>query len=120
MTYSGDASEAIRALGDEANDTDRSLEDMTELGAALYNKLGVPMDKVGEAIKRIRSVATDLQTAGGHIALEDSLVRLAPLPGELPRRLSAGGRDGWSTWQGQKRPRGSGDHGLNLGNSGRT
>lgn len=79
LTYSGDTTEAIKDLGDEANDTDRSLEEMAELGATLYNKLGVPMDKIGDAIRKVRTVANDLRTAGGHIALEDSLVRLGPL-----------------------------------------
>jgi hypothetical protein len=78
-TYSNDSADAMRALGDEANDTDRSLEDMVEIGSALYTKLGVPMDKVGVAIKTIRNAAQDLQTIGGHIALEDTLVRLSPL-----------------------------------------
>lgn len=79
MTNSGEAVEAIKALGDEANDTDRSLEEVAELGATFYNKLGVPLDKVGDAIRRVRGVAADLKTAGGHIALEDTLVRLGPL-----------------------------------------
>lgn len=79
MTGSADAADAMKALGIEANDTDRSIEEMAEVGAALYNKLGVPMDKIGDAIKRVRGVAADFQTVGGHVALEDTLVRLAPL-----------------------------------------
>lgn len=79
MTGSTDAADAMRALGDEANDTDRSLEDMTELGATLYKKMGVPMDRIGDAIRKVRTVAADFATVGGHIALEDTLVRLAPL-----------------------------------------
>jgi len=78
-TYSNDSADAMKALGDEANDTDRSLEDMVEIGATLYTKLGVPMDKVGSALKTIKMAAADLQTVGGHIALEDTLVRLSPL-----------------------------------------
>lgn len=79
LTGSNDAADAIRDLGLEANDTDRSLEEMGELGATLYNKLGVPMSKVGDTLGRLRTVAKDFSMVGGHIALEDSLVRLAPL-----------------------------------------
>jgi pyruvate formate-lyase activating enzyme-like uncharacterized protein len=79
MTGSNDAADAMRALGDEANDTDRSLEDMTELGATFSKKMGVPMDKIGDAIRKVRTVAADFGTVGGHIALEDTLVRLGPL-----------------------------------------
>jgi hypothetical protein len=79
MTQSTDAVDAIAALGVEANETDRSLEDMSELGATLYNKLGVPMNKIGDAIRKVRSVAETFSTVGGHIALEDTLVRLGPL-----------------------------------------
>lgn len=79
MTGSSDASDAIRDLGVEANDTDRSLEEMTEIGATLYNKLGVPMNRIGDTLGKLRTVAKDFQTVGGHVALEDTLVRLAPL-----------------------------------------
>lgn len=79
MTGSSAAAEAMAAIGAEANDTDRSLEEMSEIGAELYNKLGVPLDKIGDAFKRIRGVAADFSTIGGHVALEDTLTRLAPL-----------------------------------------
>lgn len=79
MTGSADAADAIRDLGVEANDTDRSIEEMGELGATLFNKLGVPASRVGETFAKLRTIAKDFQTAGGHIALEDTLVRLGPL-----------------------------------------
>lgn len=79
MTGSTDAAEAMRDLGTEANDTDRSIEEMTEVGATLYNKLGVPLSRVGDALKGVRSTAEQFATTGGHLALENSLVRLAPL-----------------------------------------
>lgn len=79
LTGSTAAADAIKDLGIEANDTDRSLEEMTELGAVLYNKLGVPMDRIGDAIRKARSTAAEFATVGGHVALEDSLQRLAPL-----------------------------------------
>lgn len=76
LTYNADAADAIKDLGSEANDTDRSLEDMVSLGEVLYNKLGVPANKVGESLQKIKNIAGDVQTIGGHIALEDTLVRL--------------------------------------------
>lgn len=79
MTGSTDAAEAMRDLGTEANDTDRSIEEITEVGATLYNKLGVPLNKLGETLAHVKGVALDFQHVGGKIALEDSLVRLAPL-----------------------------------------
>lgn len=79
LTYNADAADAVKDLGNEANDTDRSLEEMVGLGEVLYNKLGVPANKVGESLQKIKNIAGDVQTVGGHIALEDALVRLAPL-----------------------------------------
>ena len=79
MTGSSDAAEAMRDLGTEANDTDRSLEEMVEVGAALYNKLGVPLGQLGDAFSRIRGAAMDFSHVGGPVALESTLTRLAPL-----------------------------------------
>lgn len=79
MTGSAEAADAMKALGEEANDTDRSIEEMGDLGATLFNKLGVPMNKIGDAIERVKGVAADFQNVGGRLALEDSLVRLGPL-----------------------------------------
>lgn len=79
VTYAdiGSVAKDMRALGDEANDTDRSLEDMVALREGLF-KLGVPIGQAAAGIAKIRDVAADLKTVGGHIALEDTLVRLAP------------------------------------------
>lgn len=79
MTGSTESAEAMRDLGTEANDTDRSIEEMADVGATLYNKLGVPLSKLGETLAHVKGVALDFQHVGGKIALEDSLVRLAPL-----------------------------------------
>ena len=57
MTGNTQAADAMAALGKEANDTDRSLEEMTEIGAKLYNELGEPLDRLEESFKRIRAVA---------------------------------------------------------------
>ena len=79
LTYGNDAENAMKALGDEANDTDRSIEDMIPLGEALNNKLGVPAQRVAGELLKIKNIAVDLQTVGGRVALEDTLVRLSPL-----------------------------------------
>lgn len=79
LTGSNEAAEAMRDLGIEANDTDRTLEDMAEVGAELYNKLNVPLSRVGDALRTVRSTAEQFATTGGHLALEQSLIRLAPL-----------------------------------------
>lgn len=79
LTGSNKAADAMDALGREANDTDRSLEEMVGVGAVLFNNLGVPIDKVGDALQRVRNIAMDVENAGGHLALEGSLVRLSPL-----------------------------------------
>lgn len=83
MTGNTQAADAMAALGKEANDTDRSLEEMTEIGAKLYNELGEPLDRLEESFKRIRAVAADFRTVGGPTGLEDSLMRLAPLLGKI-------------------------------------
>lgn len=83
MTGDTQAVDAMAALGKEANDTDRSLEEMAEIGAKLYNDLGVPLDRLEESFKRIRGVASDFRSIGGPAGLEDSLARLAPLLGKL-------------------------------------
>lgn len=83
MTFASDPSEAMRALANEADDSNRSLSEMVELGATLYNKMGVPMDQVGKSIAHIRDVANEFKTVGGHLALEDSLRRSSDLLAKL-------------------------------------
>ena len=74
-----DASDAMKDLATEANDSNRSIEELAELGATLHNQLGVPIGKVGEELRRARGYAEDFGHAGGHVALEDSLQRLSVL-----------------------------------------
>ena len=74
-----DASDAMKDLATEANDSNRSIEELAELGATLHNQLGVPIGKVGEELRRARGYAEDFGHAGGHVALEDSLQRLSAL-----------------------------------------
>ena len=74
-----DASDAMRDLAVEANDSNRSLEEMASIGAMMHNQLGVPIGKIGEELRRTKSIADEFGHAGGHVALEDSLSRLAGL-----------------------------------------
>lgn len=90
MTGDAQASDAMAALGKEANDTDRSLEEMAEIGGKLYNDLGVPLERLEEAFKRIRGAAADFRAVGGPAGLEDSLARLAPLLGKIEGGLERG------------------------------
>ena len=90
MTGNTQAVDAMAALGKEANDTDRSLEEMAEIGAKFYNDLGVPLDRLEESFKRIRGIAADFRAIGGPAGLEDSLVRLAPLLGKIEGGLERG------------------------------
>ncbi len=78
LTYGNNTADAMKDLGDEANDTDRSLEEMVDIGASLNTKLGTPLDKLGDAFGKIKTAAADFATIGGHIALEDTLLRLGP------------------------------------------
>ena len=74
-----DASDAMRDLAVEANDSNRSLEEMASIGAMMHNQLGVPIGKIGEELRRTKSIADEFGHAGGHVALEDSLSRLSGL-----------------------------------------
>lgn len=74
-----DASDAMRDLAVEANDSNRSLEEMAAIGATMHNQLGVPISKIGEELRRAKGIADEFGHAGGHVALEDSLSRLAGL-----------------------------------------
>lgn len=77
-TGNADAGQAIADIANEANDSNRSIEDTAEIASVMYNKLGVSIDRVGESFARIKGVARDFQVAGGHIELENTLARLAP------------------------------------------
>ena len=74
-----EASDAMRDLAVEANDSNRSLEEMAAIGATMHNQLGVPISKIGEELRRAKGIADEFGHAGGHVALEDSLSRLAGL-----------------------------------------
>lgn len=77
-TYNGKgAAAAVEGLGLEALATGRTLQEQLQLGETLHNGLGV----VGETITdldRLRAIADRVDTVGGHLALQDSLVALQP------------------------------------------
>jgi len=73
-----DASGALQDLGTYANETGRELEQVAEIGSTLMAKLGVPVEKVGDSLKRLRDIAQDFSTVGGTVALEKTLNRIAP------------------------------------------
>lgn len=83
---STDAAGAVRDLGEYANQTGRELEEVTEIGGTLMAKLGVPVDKVGESLQRLRDIAQDFSTVGGSIALEKTLLRAAPMVAQIDRK----------------------------------
>ena len=85
---STDAAGAVRDLGEYANQTGRELEEVTEIGGTLMAKLGVPVDKVGESLQRLRDIAQDFSTVGGSIALEKTLLRAAPMVAQMAGGLS--------------------------------
>lgn len=78
-----DASGAVKELGNYANETGRDLEEVGEVGSTLINKLGVPVDKVGDSLERLKDIAQDFSTVGGSLALERSLMRVAPMLARL-------------------------------------
>lgn len=93
-TFSGidDAAEAMRSLGAYAEDTDRSLEEMVEVGADLYTKIGVPASRVEVELRKIQTIAGNTSLATGFLGLEDSLKRLLPLMAKFqggPSRAAA-------------------------------
>ncbi len=87
------AGEAVQALGKYANDTGRTLEDLGDTGRSLYSDFGVSLEQIGGALQKVRGIALDFSHVGGPVALENSLVRLAPLlarfeGGSLERRAA--------------------------------
>jgi hypothetical protein len=78
-TLAGDVSGSLKDLGEYANDTGRELEQVGDIGATLYTKLGTPIEKIGSELQHLRDLAKDFETVGGTLALERSLIRTAPL-----------------------------------------
>lgn len=77
-TYDGkSAADAVKGLGLEALATGRTLQDELQLGATLRTGLGVVGDTIGE-LDRLRAIADQVGTVGGHLALQDSLIALRP------------------------------------------
>jgi hypothetical protein len=84
-----DASGAVRDLGTYANETGRELEDVGKLGASLMTDLGVPVEKIGDSLQRLKDIASDFSTVGGSIALEKTLLRVSPMLAKLGGSLEA-------------------------------
>ncbi len=84
-----DASGAVRDLGTYANETGRELEDVGKLGASLMTDLGVPVEKIGDSLQRLKDIALDFSTVGGSIALEKTLLRVSPMLAKLGGSLEA-------------------------------
>ena len=77
-TYdSQSAAEAVAGLGMEAVATGRSLQDELQLGETLRSGLGVVGDVTAE-LDRMRAIAEQVGTVGGHLAFKDSLTALRP------------------------------------------
>lgn len=72
------AAGAVEQLGQYANSTGRELEEVAEVGSLFLGKLGMPVEKVGESLAKVRDIAKKFSTVGGTLALERSLVRLGP------------------------------------------
>ena len=79
VTYDGRfATESIAALGDEALAVGRDLGDELPLAAALRD-MGVTAERLPAELGRIRDMAEQVGTAGGHLALKDQIAALQPL-----------------------------------------
>lgn len=79
VTYDGRfATESIAALGDEALAVGRDLGDELPLAAALRD-MGVTAERLPAELGRIRDMADQVATVGGHVALKDQLAALQPL-----------------------------------------
>jgi hypothetical protein len=72
-----DSSQAIEALGQEALNTNRSLDQMAGLGEAVHNEFGAQFEDIPAMLARIRTTADTLGTTGGPAALEAQLASLA-------------------------------------------
>ncbi len=81
MTYDPKGSiEAIEGLGTEALATGKTLQEELDLGVMLRDGLGVVGDTT-EELGRLRAMAEQVSTVGGHLAFKDTLQSLAPLLG---------------------------------------
>ena len=70
--------EALQALGVEANNTNRSLYELSQIGASLHNDLRVPLEDVGGELVRINRIAKEAGTTGGGKGLQQLLAGLGP------------------------------------------
>ena len=79
VTYDGKfAADSIGTLGDEALAVGRDLGDELPLAAALRD-MGVTAKRLPAELGRIRDMAEQVATVGGHVALKDQIAALQPL-----------------------------------------
>lgn len=79
VTFSNDAVDVMQQLGERALDTDRTLEEMSEVAANFSRGFVIPLKQAGEALRTVNVAAKELSTVGGSVALERTLERLGPL-----------------------------------------
>lgn len=77
-TYDGRAAAgALADLSEYAQATGQQLTDVGSSFAALHQGLGVT-ERLGDELGRVRDIAQQLGTKGGHVALVDTLTALGP------------------------------------------
>lgn len=72
------AANSMEGLVVVANNTNRSLREMVQIGANLHNNLGVPLRDVGQELREIGEIANNAGTRGGRQGLMDMLTSLGP------------------------------------------
>lgn len=79
VTYDGGfAAGSIATLGEEALAVGRDLGDELPLAVALRD-LGITAEKLPAELGRVRDIAEQVSTVGGHVAFKDTLAALSPL-----------------------------------------
>lgn len=71
------SADALEALGVAANNSNRSLREMLEVGAALHNDLRVPLAGVGRELQFLNRVAGEVGTQGGGKGLQGMMTALS-------------------------------------------
>lgn len=81
MSLSGidESTRMMAVLGEYAEDTGRSIEEMVGFGDTMFTKLGLPAQRVAVELDRLRAIAGDTKMSSGFLGLERTLQRLAPL-----------------------------------------
>lgn len=72
------AANNMEGLAVVANNTNRKLGEMVQIGASLHNNLSVPLKDVGKELREIGEIANNAGTRGGRIGLMDMITSLGP------------------------------------------